>query len=61
MVIHANNTPAPELKLVLGPRTRREVELRIHELERRLKPTIYDHAEIARLRDLLKSTGGHDA
>jgi hypothetical protein len=44
--------------LILGQRTRREIELRIHELEHRLRPTIYDLAELARLRDLLKSTGG---
>ncbi|TPV99640.1 MAG: hypothetical protein USCAAHI_00925 [Beijerinckiaceae bacterium] len=45
----------------LGPRTRREIELRIRELEGRLKPSIYDLAELARLQDLLKSSGGRDA
>ena len=58
MPIHWNNTHAPKPKLVLGQRTRHEIILRINELEHRLKPTVYDHAEIARLRDLLKSAGG---
>ena len=49
-------------KLVLGPRTTRGIELRIRELEARVKPTIYDLAELARLKDLLKTAGGdHDA
>jgi hypothetical protein len=46
--------------IVLGPRTKREIELRIRELTGRLHPTIFDLAELARLRDLLRSTGGRD-
>jgi hypothetical protein len=44
--------------LNLGPRTQREIELRIRELEARHKRSIYELAEIARLRELLK--GGRD-
>jgi hypothetical protein len=48
---------APESKpLIFGPRTRREIELRIRELSARLHPTIFDLAELARLRELIKST-----
>jgi hypothetical protein len=43
-------------RAVLGPRTTREIQLRIAELEHRLKPTIYDLAELARLRELLRDT-----
>jgi hypothetical protein len=57
MASYLNNTHEPESKLTLRHRTRREIELRIHELERRLRPTIYDLAELARLKELLKSTG----
>jgi hypothetical protein len=46
-----------EPKLALNPRTRREIELRIRELKARLHPTMKDHAEIARLREML---GGDD-
>ena len=48
-------------KLALGPRTTHEIALRVRELEARLKPTVYDLAEIARLKELLASTGGRDA
>jgi hypothetical protein len=62
MAINAITTPAPESKLVLGPRTRREIELRIRELAARLKPTIYDLAETSRLHELLRlARGGFDA
>jgi hypothetical protein len=62
MAIYANITPAPESKpLTIGPRTRREIALRIRELAARLNPTIFDLADLARLRELLKSTGGSDA
>jgi len=58
MVDHKIDDPRP---IVLGPRTRREIELRIRELQGRLKPTVYDLAELARLKELLKSPGGGDA
>ena len=35
MAIYLNTTPDPEPKLILGPHTRREIELRIRELEGR--------------------------
>jgi hypothetical protein len=46
--------------IVLVPRTKREIELRIRELTGRLHLTIFDLAKLARLRDLLRSTGGRD-
>ena len=47
--------------LVLGPRPRRQVELRIRELEARPNPSIFDLAEIARLKEMLASAGGGHA
>lgn len=53
-------TLRPEPKpVVLGPRTRREIELQVRVLEARLKPTLHDRHELARLRQLL-NTGGRD-
>jgi hypothetical protein len=48
-------TDEPHPHLTLGPRTRREIELRVRELSARLYPTVFDLAELARLEDLLKS------
>jgi hypothetical protein len=62
MTIKSTTTAWADTKLIIGPRTAREIQLRIAELERRLKPTVYELAELARLRDLLNPQGdGHDA
>ena len=50
--------PAPRPSIDLGPRLRHEIELRVRELSARLHPTMRDHAELSRLKDLLKSGGG---
>ena len=41
--------------LVIGPRSRLELEHRIRELERRFKPSPHDLRELAALRELLKA------
>jgi hypothetical protein len=56
-VPYPHNVPAYNPHLNLGPRTRHEVELRVRELKGRLHPTVKDHAELARLRDLLGKGG----
>jgi hypothetical protein len=54
---YPHKVPSHNPHLNLGPRTRREVELRLRELDGRLHPTVKDHAEAARLRDLLSGDG----
>ena len=44
--------------LILGPRVRHEIELRVRELTARREPTIYDLAELVRLQELLNDTEG---
>ena len=57
ITIKSTTTAWADTKLVLGPRTRREIELRIVELEHRDKKTVFDLAEAARLRELLRDVG----
>jgi hypothetical protein len=59
-ITHITELPRPR-RLTLGQRTQREIALRIRELESRERPRVYDLAEIARLRELLQSTGDRDA
>jgi hypothetical protein len=47
-------------KITIGPRTRREIELRIRELRGRRTPSARDHAELARLTEFLKSVAPRD-
>ena len=42
-------------KICIGPRTRREIELRIRELQCRYHLAPRDHLEISRLQEFLRS------
>jgi hypothetical protein len=56
MVTDSHITELPPT-IQLGPRTRREIELRVRELEARLNPTARDRKERDRLRELLEGAG----
>jgi hypothetical protein len=44
----------------IGPRTRREIELRIHELQCRHRPAPAELREIARLQEFLRTVAPRD-
>jgi hypothetical protein len=47
-------------KIAIGPRTRREVELRIRELQSRYHLAPRDHMEISRLQEFLRTVAPRD-
>ena len=47
-------------KIAIGPRTRREIELRIYELQCRHKPAPRDLQEISRVEEFLRTVAPRD-
>jgi hypothetical protein len=47
-------------KVTIGPRTRREVELRVRELTARLHPTPADRRELFQLTEFLRTVAPRD-
>jgi hypothetical protein len=52
--------PITNEPLQIGPRTRREIELRIRELQCRYHLAPRDHLEISRLQEFLRSVAPRD-